>query len=140
MNTEIKYYVSPVDKEYVLRTGEINNCFNSALKALLITDELFSLTRTEDEISLLIETETSDKYFSTDIPTDGPYRAYSLMTANPGRDEAGILSPITSLLACANIPILSISTYKCNYIFIPAEKTNEFEVLLSIEPEFELEN
>lgn len=78
--------------------------------------DFYSITRTPDELSLVLPT--------TDIPPGATaeldWRCLYIKSPLPF-DAIGILAALTAPLAAANISIFSLSTYKTDYILVRQE-------------------
>lgn len=63
------------------------------------------------------------------------YHCLQITTENPGLNESGMLAEVTDFLANANIPILCLSTFNCNYIYYPNSCAEFLETALLEDPE-----
>jgi len=89
----------------------------------------FTLTVSTDEICMIKSCENTPDGWSD-------YKIMELTTPDPGKDEAGILAPVTREFASRGIPILCNSTNKCNYIMFPLDREEEVNNLIEISQEF----
>lgn len=76
---------------------------------------LLSITRTLDELSLILEW----KQVPVNLPRQGPFRALVVQGPLPF-DAVGILASLTHALAGAGVPLLSVSTYDTDYVLVKA--------------------
>jgi hypothetical protein len=77
------------------------------------TDTFFSITGTDDELSLVC----AMKAVPDDVKVDGDWRGFKLHGPFPF-SLVGILNSVTIPLAQANIGIFAISTYDTDYVLI----------------------
>jgi hypothetical protein len=92
---------------------------------------LVSITRTEDEISIVCPTQA--------VPEGEKYEAGWRALKLEGKfdfSEVGILASILNPLARAGIGILAISTFDTDYILVRASALKEAQVVLSEHFEF----
>lgn len=96
---------------------------NNPIPAWAIKEDFFSITKTEDELSIVclkdnvpnsVKCETDWKILKVEGPLD-----FSLV---------GILSSISSLMAKEKISIFALSTYDTDYILV---KENDVEAAIS---------
>lgn len=86
----------------------------------LLPTSFLSLTRTPDELSILASDQA--------IPAlPGVVRGYvGFVVEGPlPFDAVGILASLTAPLAEAVIPILAVSTYDTDYLFVPGERRGD---------------
>lgn len=108
------------DKYSVLRLNK-----NDEIPKWIFNEEFFSITRTEDELSIVCLQDKVKEYIKCErnwriLKIEGPLD-FSLI---------GILSKISTLMANNNISIFAISTYDTDYILIKEETINRaIEVL-----------
>ena len=108
------------DKYSVLRLNK-----NDEIPKWIFNEEFFSITRTEDELSIVCLQDKVKEYIKCErnwriLKIEGPLD-FSLL---------GILSKISTLMANNNISIFAISTYDTDYILIKEETINRaIEVL-----------
>lgn len=75
---------------------------------------LWSVTRTADELSLIVEAG----HAPADVTSEGPWSA--LKVSGPlDFNLVGILASLTVPLAKARVPLFALSTYDTDYILIP---------------------
>jgi hypothetical protein len=89
----------------------------SEISADALTGNFLSVTRTEDELSIVCDAELS---FNSDISEAGWACIKVLGPLDFGL--TGILAKIVSVLAQAEISIFAISTYDTDYILVKKEK------------------
>lgn len=77
---------------------------------------LFSVTRTGDELSLLVARDL----VPADVACQAPFRALVVEGPLPF-DAVGILAGLSGTLAAAGIPLLAISTYDTDYVLVKAD-------------------
>ena len=99
------------DKYSVLRLNK-----NDEIPKWIFNEEFFSITRTEDELSIVCLQDKVKEYIKCErnwriLKIEGPLD-FSLI---------GILSKISTLMANNNISIFAISTYDTDYILIKEE-------------------
>lgn len=126
------YFITQLKHSYIiLSENSIKDCLEPVLRTLFSfsSDELIDLHLSENEISIIVPYRYKDN-FDTIYETEN-YYALRIETDNPGRDECGILSDITTLFKKYEIPILSTSTYNYNYIFILTMFQKNFEQLIN---------
>lgn len=102
------------DKYSVLRLNK-----NDEIPKWIFNEEFFSITRTEDELSIVCLQDKVKEYIKCErnwriLKIEGPLD-FSLI---------GILSKISTLMANNNISIFAISTYDTDYILIKEETIN----------------
>jgi uncharacterized protein len=87
-----------------------------------------SVTRTPEELSLLVETAAVPH----GLEMESGWRGLKLEGPFPF-DAIGILAGILNPLAAAGISILAVSTYDTDYVFVKSEKFEETLRVLEIE-------
>ena len=92
---------------------------NAAVPAWVWEPTLIFAARTAEELSLMLPAETCQRL---DAPRrEGPWRGFRI--AEPlNFDMVGILAQISRVLAEAGIPLLAISTFDTDYVWVPAEQ------------------
>ncbi len=90
---------------------------DSALAPWMVEGELWSLTRTRDELSVVVD--------ATRVPAgvraEGPFSVF--MVAGPlDFGLTGILARLTAPLAEAGIPVFVVSTYDTDYVLVRSER------------------
>ncbi len=92
----------------------------AALPAWLPTSGFLSVTRTTQELSILAADEAVPEM-------RGVVRGYvGFVVEGPlSFDAVGILASLTTPMAEAGIPILAVSTYDTDYLFVPGEQRGE---------------
>jgi hypothetical protein len=88
----------------------------------------FSITRTPEELSLLVEAAAVPPGLQMEsgwqgLKLEGPFAF----------DEIGVLSGILTPLSAAGISILAVSTFDTDYVFIKSERFNDAMKILEIE-------
>lgn len=91
------------------------------MKSVLFYSEIkfFSLTCSEDEISLFIETKYKPKLEEI---KDENYIVIRIYDFSDGIDNIGIVSKLSTILSSNNVPILYINSFNNNYILIKKNK------------------
>lgn len=119
-----KYYLTKFEPNFILITCRREELVTRPLLALMLSKELFSVTRENDgTMSILLTTEEYTKHFEgiEEVFGTEEYHCVQITTENPALQEAGMLSEITTFLAEHKVPILCLSTYNGNYIYYPAD-------------------
>ena len=81
---------------------------------------LFSLTRTEDELSIICGYSRVPDELPPDVKLEGPWRALRVV-GTLDFDEVGVLASLATPLADAGISIFVLSTYDTDYLLITAD-------------------
>lgn len=89
-------------------------CKLKTLPANLPTDGFFNLTKTDEEISLVCQTE---KVPQNTVAREDGWRAFRL-EGTLDFSLIGILSRLTEILAKEKIAVFAISTYNTDYLLI----------------------
>lgn len=85
----------------------------SALAPWMLDGAIWSVTRTPDELSVVVEATR----VPADVVAQGPFAVF--MVAGPlAFTETGILSRLTAALADAGIPVFVLSTYDTDYVLV----------------------
>lgn len=105
----IAYVCKELDAE--LRLKIANLVINSG-------DKFFSLIKSEDEITIIIE-KSLDNF--TDYNFKEEYVAYTLLNTGSLLDEPGLVKKTATIFDHHKIPIMYKTTYNNNYLFIPKE-------------------
>ena len=92
-------------------------CRCAALGEAGFAGEFVSLTKTEDEVSLVCE----ERYAPSQSIAEKGWRAMRIC-GTIEFSEVGVLAKLTSVLADANISIFAVSTYDTDYVLIKAER------------------
>jgi len=137
------YYITMLSGDYVLLDGKsIRSSLEPLLRIIYSLDsdanELVEFHISTDEVSIIIPTRYT-KYFNGEFYTE-PYKALKVETDNPGLEEPGILAGVTGIFKQYEIPILSVSTYSYNYIFVPSVNSSTVSQIASENENIELEN
>lgn len=98
--------------------------------ATSIEDSFMQLHFAKDEISIIIPEKYLD-YFKDECQYTSSYVSLRMDTDDPGLEESGILAVITNTFKQYEIPILSVSTYRYNYIYIPSDKRDVLDMIAS---------
>ena len=129
-------YFTLLPENYVLLDEDsLDSCLVPILKTLFIKnnsnndDTFIQLHLSSDEVSIILPEKNLANF--TSIRYTPPYRAIRVDTANPGLEEAGILAEVTALFKSAAISILSVSTFRYNYIFIQTTDLPAFIQLIN---------
>lgn len=87
---------------------------------LLSNEEIYSITRTEEEISIVVKDDV-------DIKSDVIENNWRIIKIIGTLDFSliGILSKISTILANAQISIFALSTYNTDYILVKDEKIEQ---------------
>ena len=104
-----------LDGEYSIHRFDAKN----KLPTEALTGNLLSITRTEDELSIVCDT-------NIDIESEKSESGWACMKVLGPLDFGltGILAKIASVLAEAEISIFAISTYDTDYILVKKDKLN----------------
>ena len=129
------FNITILPNEYNLITIDKNSSFVEPFlkiifcKDFTIMDELLDFHISQHEISIIVPHRYKDLF--KQCGSTGTYTAIRVDTDNPGLEEAGIIANLTSVIKTYNITILAISTFKCNYIFIPSVEMHVFHKMIS---------
>jgi hypothetical protein len=88
----------------------------SAVPAWALTGEFFSITRTPDELSVVVE----HARIPSGVPVDGGWRALKVAGPLP-LSAVGVLHSISGPLARAGISLFAVSTHDTDYLLVKAE-------------------
>jgi hypothetical protein len=99
---------------------------DSALPAWVAEGTFFSVTRTMDELSFVVE----EKRIPTGVPRDGPWRAIKIEGPIP-LSAVGVLVSIAAPLARASISLFAVSTFDTDYILVRADRQEAARLALS---------
>jgi uncharacterized protein len=79
----------------------------------MLDGEIWSITRTPDELSVVVDATR----VPADVSAEGPFAVF--MVAGPlAFTLTGILSRLTVPLAAAGIPVFVLSTYDTDYVLV----------------------
>lgn len=111
---------------FVQQLTDISSLASLNLSALASANQFFSITKTQDEISIIsqIPIPSTDPQFKS----EGPWVLYRV-AGQLDFSLTGIMSQIVSPLAIAKISVFTLSTYDTDYILIKIEKANDAEVV-----------
>lgn len=120
------YYITMLPDSYILLDGgTLQFSLEPILRVLYANrgnnTEFVHFHLSSDEASIIIPSRFQS-YFG-DKPCTSPYIALQIDTDTPGLEEPGILADITALFKRYGISILSESTYRYNYIFVPQHQS-----------------
>lgn len=106
---------------------------NDAVPAWGTKSQFFSVTKTEEELSIVCE----EQYIPEGVNCEGSWRA--LKVEGPlDFSLVGILSKISSALAAVKVSIFAISTYDTDYILVKSKdidkavealRNNDYDIL-----------
>lgn len=85
----------------------------------------FSLTKTEDEISIICNEDSVPE----DAQTEGGWRAFKVQGPLEF-SQTGILSSLASPLAIADISIFALSTFETDYLLVKEDKLEKASEIL----------
>ena len=89
---------------------------DAALPSWATAGLFFSITRTEDELSVICE----ERLVPSELRREGGWRCLAL--AGPfDFSVVGVAAEFTSILAAANVSVLVISTYETDYVLVKEE-------------------
>ena len=108
-------------------TKNFTVCKISEIKNLDGFGEIFFIGKTEDEISLLCETEKVPENFSEREDGWKGFKISGILDFS----LIGILSKISALLAENKISIFAVSTFNTDYIFVKQENFSNAMKILS---------
>ena len=95
-------------------------------------NQFFSVTKTQDEISVISQVPLSSPTDSTDpflqSKVEGPWALYRV-AGQLDFNLTGIMSQLVSPLAIAKISVFTLSTYDTDYILIKIDKSREAEIV-----------
>ncbi len=134
------YYITLLPGDYVLLDEDsLKSSLEPILRTLFaakqITDsqeeptEFIHFHLSTSEVSIIIPHRYLHHFNSSRITA--PYRALRVDTNNPGLEESGILATITMLFKKYSLSILSVSTYRYNYIFVQTSDIPTFDKMMS---------
>ncbi len=119
------FNITPLPGEYsIVRLGPVE-----PLPSWVDCGIFCSITRTPEELSLLVETAAVPH----GLEVENGWRGLKLEGPFPF-DVVGILAGILTPLAKAGISILAVSTYDTDYVFVKEDKFEETLQVLDIEP------
>jgi hypothetical protein len=99
---------------------------DAELPAWAIAGPFWSITRTPDELSIVVEKANAP----ADVPAEGTWRA--LKIAGPiALSAVGIMASIAEPLARAGINLFAISTFDTDYILVASERLEDARLALS---------
>ena len=78
---------------------------------------LWSLTRTADELSLVLPEEYADRRWRV----EAGYRCLAVQGPLPF-SAVGILARLSGALAAARVPLFAVSTFDTDYLLVPEEQ------------------
>lgn len=114
------YYLTILEGEYLLADGQSIGTVLEPLMRIIYSGNFTQLVHfhlSEDEVSIIFPIQYAKDF--KDIFYTPPYKGIRVETDNPGLEESGILARLTAIFQEYDISILSISTYRYNYIFVP---------------------
>ncbi|GBG28404.1 Aminotransferase [Hondaea fermentalgiana] len=129
MSSQLKLTVLPVELA-VVRVDRANTEFAAAVTAEALTrDEFFTLSRTSDETSLIVEKGTAEDVLTHVQKARGggaenePEKVETgwrvLKVAGPFEFEVvGVVAKLSAPLAARGIPIFVVSTYDTDYVLV----------------------
>lgn len=123
-----KYYLTKLESNFILIACRQQELVTRPLLALLLNDHLFSVTReTDGSMSILLTIEDYQQYFKSieQVYTTEEYHCLQITTENPALQEAGMLAEVTTFMANHDVPILCLSTYNGNYLYYPANNSDQ---------------
>lgn len=99
---------------------------DTALPAWVAEGTFFSVTRTADECSFVVE----ESRIPNGVQRDGPWRAFKIEGPIP-LSAVGVLVSIAEPLARASISLFAISTFDTDYILVRADSMEAARLALS---------
>ena len=89
------------------------------------------------ECTVFKKIDKDDDVFSSLSKTYDPrlYRVFSLHEDCPGIDHVGIVHLLSGLFSRANIPILYVTTYSYNLIFVSEESVDKAITIMKYHPQ-----
>eukprot|EP01095_Lingulamoeba_sp_RSL-Kostka_P017762 TRINITY_DN943_c0_g1_i1.p1 TRINITY_DN943_c0_g1~~TRINITY_DN943_c0_g1_i1.p1 ORF type:complete len:339 (-),score=82.18 TRINITY_DN943_c0_g1_i1:216-1232(-) len=107
----------------------LNSCFRAILYIALFPENcnelsFFSYTKTEDEISLIIDDVTLRQYFPENllnIDISGPFKAINITEGEDAIDQIGIIRSIATPLIKEDLSVFYFSTYSTDLILVEEE-------------------
>ena len=99
---------------------------NVELPAWAMVGPFWSITRTPDELSIVVAKES----VPADIRAEGAWRALKLAGPIP-LSAVGILASVAELLARAGINLFVISTFDTDYVLVAADRLEDARLALS---------
>ena len=81
---------------------------------------LWSVTRTDREVSVIREADPGRE----PVPAESAWRCLEVQGPIP-HDAVGVLAALAAVLRDAGVPILALSTYDTDYLFVPATRTSD---------------
>lgn len=108
---------------------DLTVCKLSSISDIDLSDEIYFIGKTDEEISLVCKTENVPK---KTIECDDGWKAFRIQGVLDF-SFIGILSKITSILAENKIGIFAVSTYNTDYILVKDENfVRAMEVLVEL--------
>ena len=108
-------------KELRKLAGDFTVCKVENLEQVDLTREFVFLSKTDDEISLLCESEFVPQNV---ITLEAGWKGLKI-SGMLDFEMVGVISRISGLLAEAGISVFVVSTYNTDYIFVKAENFDE---------------
>ena len=99
---------------------------DTGLPAWVAEGTFFSVTRTADECSFVVE----ERWIPSGVQREGPWRAFKIDGPIP-LSAVGILFSIAEPLARAGISLFAISTFDTDYILVRADSLEGARLALS---------
>jgi hypothetical protein len=99
---------------------------NVALPAWAMAGPFWSITRTPDELSIVVAKES----VPADIPAEGAWRALRIAGPIP-LSAVGVLASIAEPLAQGGINLFAISTFDTDYILVAADRLENARLALA---------
>lgn len=107
--------------------GKFSVCKLSSLEGIDFSREFVFLSKTDDEISLVCETDCVPPCAIAAEPNWQGLKIAGILDFG----MLGVIAKIANLLAAANISIFVVSTYNTDYIFIKAENYEKTVAVLT---------
>jgi len=143
------YYFTHLEDSFFLISIKEKEKLLRVILQYFLSDDLFSINQEVDgAYSILIKSKNIQSFkedlnkqmmgsegFNNCMLEEIEYNCVQVTTENPGLQEVGMLSEVTSFFASLKIPILCISTYDGNHIYYPKENQDKFQNAVLIENE-----
>lgn len=124
-----QYDLDQVPGEYYLvKSNKLDEIYYALTQCLIHEKDLISLSRNENEVSLIVEKHAFNAYCSN-FNHIGPYRCLLFHTTGC-LNESGILAQLTRQFTHYDISILCVSTYAYNYILYPETDHVNFQKMI----------
>jgi uncharacterized protein len=99
---------------------------NGPLPAWAMADPFWSITRTRDELSIVVAKES----VPADVRAEGAWRALRIAGPIP-LSAVGILASVAEPLAQAGINLFVISTFDTDYVLVASDRLEDARLALS---------